>query len=370
MSKRILPGQTIGIIGGGHTARMIACAAKKLGFVTGVLTDSEKSPAAQVADWSIIGSPFEQRSLMDLAEKSDVLTYESERMDIDQLLSLQPYMEIPQLSDLLLVTQDRLIEKVFLESLNVNVSPYSTITDLEDIREATKSIGFPCLLKPVRVEPVQTPHLFLYSEEDFEKAEEMLQTGTCMLEAWIPFEKELAVTVAAGTGSDQIVFPVTETIYQNGLLRATLTPARIDTEVTAIINQMAQDIAIAVQLIGLLTVELFVTAAGAVYVKKLVMRPHHSCNYSLEACSLSQYEALVRTICGLPLPRVKLWEPCASFPIYAEKADAFIEKIYSQPDWLFHFYGKAKTRSDRKMGHVTILGEQMEQAQKELDFFN
>lgn len=358
MVKKILPGQTIGIVGGGTTSRMIALAAKKLGYFVGILTNESDSPAAQVADWYILGSFLNQKNLMSLAEKSDVLTYESEMIDIDLLLSLQPYIEIPQLSELSSIMEDRLIERFFLESLNVNVAPYATITNLEDIQQAVNGIGFPSILKPVRVERNEPENVVLYSEQDFDKAKEILQTGTCILETWIPFEKELAVTVAMGASEGNIVsFPVSHTVYKAGVLQATIVPAQIELEVKDAIEQVAKTIARSLQMVGVLTLEVFVTATGAVYVKKIILHPHESCDYSIDVCNISQYEALVRAVCGLPLPEIILWKPSVCYPIYGDFVKKTLADIEIHPEWLFHFYGEATKESEHKMGHITIIEE-------------
>lgn len=350
VGEKILPGQTIGIIGGGSTARMIALAAKKLGYFVGVLTTEKNSPAVQVADWYILGDFLKLEDVMSLAEKSDVLTYESEKIDVDLLLSLQPYISIPQLSDLSSIMEDRLIERFFLESLNINVAPYATITNLEDIQQSANGIGFPAILKPVRIEGNEPEPIVLYSEQDFKKAKEILQTGTCILEAWIPFEKELAITVAMGSIMESTMesieenitsFPVSHTIYKAGVLQTTITPAQIDSEIKDAIELIANTIARALQMPGILTVEIFITAGGAVYVKKIILHPHESADYSINTCNISQYEALIRSICGFPLPEITLWETSKSYPIFEKGFEKVLKDIQVHPEWLFHFYGEA-----------------------------
>ncbi|WP_311198625.1 ATP-grasp domain-containing protein [Jeotgalibaca sp. MA1X17-3] len=255
---------------------------------------------------------------------------------------------------------------MFLESLNINVAPYATITNLEDIQHAATGIGFPSILKPVRVERNKPENIVLYSEQDFEKARELLQTGTCMLEAWIPFEKELAITVAMGSTEANIThFPVSHTIYKAGILQTTITPAQIDLEINEAIQQVAQTIARSLQMPGILTVELFITAAGAVYVKKIILYPHESCDYSVDACNVSQYELLVRSICGFPLPEITLWKSNKSYPVLEEGFEKALRDIQAHPEWLFHFYGEAAKEPERKVGHLTVLDEKEAELPKE-----
>ncbi|CZQ99210.1 rudiment single hybrid motif [Trichococcus palustris] len=356
MSNQILPGKTIGIIGGGHVARMIALEAKKMGYLIGILDADPDCPAAQVADWHILKKYTDFDALTDFASKSDVLTFESEAVDTMTLNEIQHYIAIPQDPDTLAITQDRVIEKAFLESLNINITPYATITNIEDMEEAVKSIGFPCILKTIRVESAAPEQQLIYSEEEFGKAVLLLKKGTCILESWIPFERELAITVAQDTNNVFSAFPVTETLYRNNKLVNTITPARVGSNVQKEMEHIGKVLAHAMNLVGVLTIETFITSAGSIYVNRLVVRPHHSCNYSLDACNISQYEALVRCICGLPIPEIQLYGTSVTFNILQEKLDDALMLLLTKPDWHFHFYGKKDRRSKRKMGHVTLLG--------------
>ena len=156
---------------------MIALEAKKMGYQVGILDADPACPAGQIADWQITKKYTDFDALTDFAAKSDVLTFESEAVDTMLLTQINPYIAIPQDPDSLSITQDRLIEKAFLESLNINVTPYATITAIEDMEEAVKSIGFPCVLKPLRIEMATPVQHLLYSEEDFERAAALLKKG-------------------------------------------------------------------------------------------------------------------------------------------------------------------------------------------------
>ena len=367
MPNQILPGKTIGIIGGGHVARMIALEAKKMGYQIGILDANPACPAGQIADWQITKKYTDFDALTDFAAKSDVLTFESEAVDTMLLTQINPYISIPQDPDSLSITQDRLIEKAFLESLNINVTPYATITAIEDMEEAVKSIGFPCVLKPLRIEMATPVQHLLYSEEDFERAAALLKKGTCILEAWIPFEMELAITVAQDANNVFTSFPVTETIYREQKLVKTITPARVGGNIQKELEHIGKLAAKAMNLTGILTIETFMTSSGTLYVNRLVVRPHHSCNYSLDGCSISQYEVLVRCICGLPIPEIQLYDTSVTFNIMEEKLDEALILLLTKPDWHFHFYGKKEHRAKRKMGHVTLLGDSPDTLINELE---
>ena len=358
MGKRIFPGQTIGIIGGGHSSRLIALEAKKLGYVVATVTEDKDHPTAQMADWYMMGNILEKDSLIDFAKRCDLLVYESEEIDVDLLPPLKPYIEIPQLSDMSAITGDRLIEKVFLESLNINIAPYYTITNVADLDQAVKGLGFPCILKPIRIEATQPENLYIYSEQDFEKAERILQTGSCILEAWISYEKELAITIVGSREQKESSdFPVSQMIYEAEELQAIVTPAVIEKVMNEAIVKLAKTIAHSIQLTGLLTVEFFVTASGAIYVKKIISNPHVSCEYSLHTCNISQYEAMIRVLCGFPVPTIILWKPCVSYPIYTKNLEEVYKKISKNSQWFFHFYGHQQSRGNYEMGSLTVMEE-------------
>ncbi|WP_313467605.1 5-(carboxyamino)imidazole ribonucleotide synthase [Carnobacterium sp.] len=357
----IVPGKTIGIIGGGQLGRMLALAAKQMGYHVGVLDPEKNCPTAQIADWHIVAKYDNQEALMDLAMKSDVLTYEFENVDADRVDRLKKTVAVPQGSELLSITQDRLLEKAYLEMNNINSSPYATIISLEDIKESVSSIGFPCILKTIRgTEGDDKGQRVLYDEEDIAGCGELLQFGTCVLEAWIPFERELSIVIVRDEAGKIATFPVAETIHRQNKLHETIVPARVPIEVTEEVERISKSIAEQLNLVGTLGIDMFLTPSGALYVNKLAPRPHSSGNYSLEACSMSQFEAHIRAICGWPLPEVTLLSPAVTVSIFGEHMRGSEMQIQLKPDWHFHYYGKEEPVTGSQMGHITILSENIE----------
>ncbi|MGX7395296.1 5-(carboxyamino)imidazole ribonucleotide synthase [Carnobacterium mobile] len=356
----IVPGETIGIIGGGQLGRMLALAAKQMGYHVGVLDPEKNCPTAQIADWHIVAKYDNQEALMDLAMKSDVLTYEFENVDADRVDRLKKTVSVPQGSELLSITQDRLLEKAYLEMNNINSSPYATIISLEDIKESVSSIGFPCILKTIRGTDDDKGQRVLYDEEDIAGCAELLQFGTCVLEAWIPFERELSIVIVRDEAGKIATFPVAETIHRQNKLHETIVPARVPIEVTEEVERISKSIADQLNLVGTLGIDMFLTPSGALYVNKLAPRPHSSGNYSLEACSMSQFEAHIRAICGWPLPEVNLLSPAVTVSIFGEHMRGSEMQIQLKPDWHFHYYGKEEPVNGSQMGHITILTENIE----------
>ncbi|KAF1304744.1 5-(carboxyamino)imidazole ribonucleotide synthase [Enterococcus sp. JM9B] len=352
--KPLMPGATIGIVGGGQLGRMMTLSAKKMGFRVGVLDPTEDCPTAQVADWHIVASYEDVFALEELARRCDVITYEFENVSVDALNAILPLAYVPQGTDLLAITQDRLLEKSFLESNNIVIAPYATIISPTDIQDAIDSIGYPCVLKTTRGGYDGKGQYVLYSTADLAPSMNLLREGTCELEAWIPFEKELSVMIAGNGNGQFTTFPVVENIHRNNILHETIAPARIQPEVAEEAQRIAKVVAQALDLRGVLAIEMFLTKSGGLYVNELAPRPHNSGHYSIEACNLSQFDAHIRGICGWPLGEARLLTDAVMINVLGEELTDTYDLIAMKPDWQFHYYGKNEAKTGRKMGHITI----------------
>lgn len=359
LNKPVLPGAMIGIVGGGQLGKMMALSAKEMGFRIAVLDPAVDCPAAQVADWHLLGEYDDLEALEEMANHSEVVTYEFENVDVDSLVHIQDKVEIPQGTDLLAITQDRLLEKSFLESNNIVIAPYATIVSPTDIQDAIDGIGYPCVLKNTRGGYDGKGQYVLYSPSDLAPSMNLLKEGTCVLEAWIPFEKEISVLVSGNGNGDIQTFPVVENIHRNNILHETIAPARVDEEVKEEAQRIARLIAEEINLAGTLAVEMFLTNNGGIYVNELAPRPHNSGHYTIEACSFSQFDAHIRGICGWSIPEIQLLSDAVMVNIIGNEIYETMEFISEKPDWHFHYYGKAEAKPGRKMGHITILTEDL-----------
>ncbi|MBC2174000.1 5-(carboxyamino)imidazole ribonucleotide synthase [Listeria booriae] len=358
MSKTyLLPNSTIGIIGGGQLGRMMALAAKAMGYKVIVLDPTVDAPCAQVADEQIVANYTDLNALKELAEKSDVVTYEFENVDNDALHSIENSVRIPQGSELLSITQDRILEKAYLESLNINLAPYAVIVDRDDIEQHINSLGYPAVLKTTQGGYDGKGQYVIQSEEDIDKAVELLRFGTCVLEAWIPFEREVSVIVARNSEGQIETFPVAENDHKNNILHTTVVPAALDEESIHEAEAIAVKLAEYLHLEGVLAVEMFVTGSGAIYVNELAPRPHNSGHYTIEACNISQFTQHIRAIVGLPLLKPELLCPAMMVNILGQHVDGVNEVLAEHPDWFVHYYGKQEAKIDRKMGHITVLSD-------------
>ncbi len=356
--KFLLTNSTIGIIGGGQLGRMMALSAKAMGYRIIVLDPTEDCPAAQVSDEQIIADYDDKVALRELAEKADLVTYEFENIDYDALKMTQDLVDVPQGAELLSITQDRILEKAYLESANINIAPYAIIVDKEEIETEIKSIGYPAVLKTAQGGYDGKGQVVLHDADDIERAARLLRYGSSVLEAWIPFEKEISIVVARGKDGQVETFPVAENVHVNNILHTTIAPADVSADVHEEAEEIAKKLADVLQLCGVLAVEMFVTKSGAIYVNELAPRPHNSGHFTIEACSISQFTQHIRAIVGLPLIKPELLKPALMINILGQHVDAVNERMVDYPHWFVHYYGKKEAKINRKMGHVTVLTDE------------
>ncbi|MEH7342888.1 5-(carboxyamino)imidazole ribonucleotide synthase [Bacillus sp. JJ1532] len=360
--KVILPGQTIGIIGGGQLGRMMAIAAKSQGFRIAVLDPTEDSPCGQVADHAIIGEYDSIDSIKELAKVSDVITYEFENINAKALDWLCANTYVPQGSALLEITQDRTKEKAAIQKAGAEVAPYAVIREIDDIYANIEELGFPAVLKTARGGYDGKGQYVIRNEQDIVEAAKLLEKGICVLEKWIPFEKEISVIIFRSVSGETAVLPVGENIHKDNILHQTIVPARISEQAKETAVHAAKQLAEAFDLVGTLAVEMFLTADDHIYINELAPRPHNSGHYSIEACETSQFEQHIRAVCNWPLGSTHLLKPALMVNILGEHQEPLIKKIPSLNDWKIHLYGKKDAKHKRKMGHVTLLRDSVETA--------
>ena len=366
----ILPGQTIGIIGGGQLGRMMALAAKAQGYRIAVLDPTEDSPCGQVADYKIVDAYNSMEGIQQLAQISDVITYEFENIDAEGLDWLQTNAYVPQGSSVLEITQDRISEKQAIQQAGVKVAPFEVIENAEDLEAALTTLGYPAVLKTARGGYDGKGQYVIRTINEVKEAAKLLTSGRCVLEKWIPFEKEISVIVTRGTNGESAVFPVSENIHIHNILHESIVPARISDNVKENAIEKAGIIAEHLQLVGTLAVEMFLCSNDDIYINELAPRPHNSGHYTIEACETSQFEQHIRAICGVPLGSTKLLRPAVMVNILGEHQAPIIDKLPELQDWKVHLYGKQEPKEKRKMGHATLLRSSVEIALDEIDRSN
>lgn len=367
MTKIIYPGQTIGIIGGGQLGRMMAVAAKEAGFKIAVLEPAMDSPCGQVADIRIVAPYDDEAALEELAEVSDVITYEFENIDYEGLKRLTEIAYVPQGAELVHITQNRVTEKAAIVEAGCPVAPYIAVHTYEELVQQIETIGFPCIVKTARGGYDGKGQQLLRKKEDLPLAQELLEHSVCIVEGFVPFTKEISVIVQRNGYGDTYCLPVGENIHVHHILHETIVPARIDEKTAELAEKEAAKIADYLNLVGTLAVEMFVLEDGSIVINELAPRPHNSGHYSIEACNISQFTQHIRAVCGWPLRKPKLWSSAIMVNVLGQHVMPLTNSISKYPDWSIHLYGKAEAKVNRKMGHVTIMTEDVNTTLQQID---
>lgn len=367
----LLPGSTIGILGGGQLGRMMAIAGSNMGYRFIALDPTEDAPCGQVAD-QIVAAYNDREAARELARRSDVITYEFENVDAGVAAMLMDESYVPQGSELLYTTQHRLREKRAIEASGVRVAPYREIRSVEELREAVAAFGTPCVLKTATGGYDGKGQWVIKSENEIDEAYETLSKARTelVLEQFIKFDKELSVIAARSTTGEIKTFPAAENIHVENILHLSIVPARIPEDIQREAEQLAARIAEGLGVAGLIAVELFWSEQDGLYVNELAPRPHNSGHYTMEACRTSQFEQHVRAICGLPLGDTSLLTPVVMVNVLGQHVEPLLARM-AKPDEAaarygaapkVHLYGKKDAVHKRKMGHVNVLAENTDKA--------
>ena len=353
--------RTIGVIGGGQLGRMFALEAKRMGFDVVTLDPQEHSPCGQVADEQIVAAYDDMAAIERLGERCDVVTYEFENIPIKAVQYLEEHgFRVTPSSDVLRITQDRLLEKRFVRSCGIATADFAEINRLDDFSEAGMSIGFPAILKTVRGGYDGKGQWRVRSLDETRVAFAAAKGAQLIYEKVVPFVRELSV-VATRAGDDSVVvYPVGENTHDRGILAMTVAPARISNNARLRARTIAITIGKKLGIVGTYCVELFLIASGELLVNEIAPRPHNSGHYTIDVTQCSQFEQQVRAVCELPLAEPKMESNAIMMNILgAGKGDHLTgeAELLSDPSIILHMYGKHHAVDRRKMGHFTMLVE-------------
>ncbi|WP_019121731.1 5-(carboxyamino)imidazole ribonucleotide synthase [Brevibacillus massiliensis] len=366
----VKPGKTIGLLGGGQLGRMIALAGRAMGYRFVTLDPTPDSPGGQVSDRQIVAAFDDIRGAEQLAQACDLITYEFENVDAAVAEVLESTSFVPQGSRLLSITQNRITEKSTIQSLGIPVAPFRVIASQEELQEAAVELGLPCVMKTATGGYDGKGQRVLRDESELAGAFAALsQPGVQLIvEKYIPFVKELSVIAARSASGEWSTFPVAENIHRENILHMSIVPARISPQVTRRAEQIAGEIAEKLDVVGLIAVEMFLTADDQLYVNELAPRPHNSGHYSMDACVTSQFEQHLRAVCNLPLGSVKLLSPVVMVNLLGDDVEKVAEKLEQLPPACkLHLYGKHESKPKRKMGHINVLADTVEDALSIID---
>lgn len=372
VKNTILPPANIGVIGGGQLGRMLAFEAKRMGYNVIVLDPKKNCPAAQVCDEQILGSLYDANKIKELAEKSDVLTYEFEFLDANILCDLEEsgYKVVPS-GRTLKIIQNKYTQKTFFKEKGFSIPRFIKVSSKEELEKGIDELGLPTVLKFCTGGYDGKGNIVIKDKFEIDNIlkEVDLQDGDFILEEYINFKCEISIAVARNILGEVEFFPVGENIHEESILRYTKVPANISKEVEEKAKKIVCNIIEAFDDIGLICVELFVSENDEVYINEVAPRTHNSTHYTIEACVTSQFEQQLRAITGLPLGSTELISPVVMANLLGEdkiegnfKIEG-LDKILEVDGSYFHFYGKSFVDIKKKIGHITILDESIEKAE-------
>ncbi|EMT51889.1 MULTISPECIES: 5-(carboxyamino)imidazole ribonucleotide synthase [Brevibacillus] len=366
----IKPGATIGILGGGQLGRMIALAGRAMGYRFVTLDPTEDAPCGQTADRQIVARYDDVEAALELAQASDVISYEFENVDAQVAEVLESRSYVPQGSRLLRITQHRIREKTAIRDLGIPVAPFRVVDSADSLRQAVGELGLPAVMKTATGGYDGKGQWVLRSMDEIDTAYETLsKAGTeLIVEKFVPFVMELSVIAARNPSGELAVFPAAENVHVDNILHLSIVPARVPEEVRVRAEEIARTIAEKLDVVGLIAVEMFLSANGELYVNELAPRPHNSGHYTMDACVTSQFEQHVRAVCNLPLGSTELLSPVVMANILGEHLEPVLERIERLPRTAkLHLYGKADSKPKRKMGHINVLAPTVEEALAEIE---
>jgi 5-(carboxyamino)imidazole ribonucleotide synthase len=360
----ILPGATLGLLGGGQLGRMFTVAARTLGYDVTIVDPDPVAPAAEFATAHLKAAYNDARALDELARTCAAVTTEFENAPADALDALASRTVVRPAGSSVAVAQDRRREKGFFSERGFPVGAWAAIERVEDLESALARVKLPALLKTARFGYDGKGQARVESRDEALRAFEQWKRVPCVLEELLALEGEISVVLARAAGGEQAVFPVAENHHAHGILDITVAPGRIPEalakEATALAGRLASEL----DYVGVLAVEMFVVG-GRLLLNEIAPRPHNSGHYTIDGCRTSQFEQQVRVLCGLPLGDPSLHTPSVMVNLLGDLWNS------GTPTWQYvlkhagarlHLYGKREARPGRKMGHVTICESTLERA--------
>ncbi len=361
----ILPGATLGLVGGGQLGRMFTMAARNLDYRVTVLDPDPLSPAAEFASGHLNTAYTHPVSLDEMAKTCAAVTTEFENAPAEALIELARRTTVRPSGHAVAIAQDRTIEKNFFSSNGFPVGPFAVIQSRGDIDDALRKVTLPGVLKTARFGYDGKGQARISTREELEATLIDWKGALCVLEEFVPLVQEISVVLARGADGKTALFPIAENRHVNGILDMTIAPARITAALATEAENIASRIAAKLDYVGVMAVEFFVidgaTGKERLLVNEIAPRPHNSGHYTIDACRTSQFEQQVRVLCELPLGDPSLHTPAVMLNLMGELWRG--DNKETPPDWQsvlkhpgahLHLYGKRQARAGRKMGHVTV----------------
>ncbi|NOE36033.1 MULTISPECIES: 5-(carboxyamino)imidazole ribonucleotide synthase [unclassified Ruegeria] len=353
MAEMLAQGAVIGILGGGQLGRMLSVAASRLGFVTHIYEPGTNPPAGQVADRVTTAAYDDIDALKAFADAVDVITYEFENIPTEALDILEAHRPIRPGREALRVSQDRLTEKNFLQDLGLKTAPFADVSNLDSLSTAIEQIGTPAILKTRRFGYDGKGQARLRSPEDAEAALADMAGAPAILEGFVDFSHEVSIIAARGLDGQVACFDPGENVHRDGILHTTTIPARLSPAQRTDAILLAANILNALEYVGVMGVELFVTPAGLI-VNEIAPRVHNSGHWTQNGCAVDQFEQHIRAVAGWPLGDGQRHSDVVMENLIGNDMDR-VPELARERDVALHLYGKAEVKAGRKMGHFNRI---------------
>ncbi|AFS00765.1 ATP-grasp domain-containing protein [Lentilactobacillus buchneri] len=350
----IYPGQTIGILGDSISTPTLLARAKQMGFNVGMYSSNENSKAMELADYKYIGPYTDKETLKMFAERCEAVIYDNQFIDSDVIRYISQYTAVAQRDGLLDIVQDRLIERTFFETLNINMVPYSTIVTLEDIYQAINSIGYPAILKPIQRGLNGGKELLIKNQADIVLASGFLDSGTYILESYVEHNTDYSVVVTRTESGSIVMFPPVEVMYEGDQLMTAYTPAKLDPSVKKEMTRITNEIANNLDYVGTFEVTLFLAKSGSIYVSRVAPKLSAAGFVFDYAANADEFEQHLRAIAGLPLTQIIPGIATVYQAIRQQEYQRVQTQWVIKDNWHFTFYGNEPTDDHQLVGHVLI----------------
>jgi 5-(carboxyamino)imidazole ribonucleotide synthase len=358
-----LPPSTIGILGGGQLGRMLALEARRSGYKVAVLTNEPPGcPGGQFADFEFNGGFEDPAARAQFLELVDVVTAEFENIPDECLSAVESVKPLRPGRTAIYTTQHREREKLFLQEKGIACAPFRIVKDFEGLEQAVVALGRPCVIKTAAFGYDGKGQAKVTEATDLAEVWRAFEGAHAVVEQWVPFVKEVSVVGARAVDGSTAVHGVVENEHADHILDVSIAPARVTLEVEKEALRLWTAVAEGLNYVGTMAVELFVTAGGDVMVNEIAPRPHNSGHHTIDACRTNQFQQQLRAICGLPLGDAGLHSPVVMVNLLGDvwpepELHPDWSSILENPKAKLHLYGKASARAKRKMGHFTVLGD-------------
>lgn len=366
----ILPGGTIGILGGGQLGRMLAMEGRRMGYRIGVLDPVENCPAAQVADFCVRSELTNTEHVMDFVSQVDVVTIETELVPWMLLADIETGKATRPSSSVLALIQDRLVQREFLQDHRFPQTPFASVKDHATLTAAAQHVTFPAILKKRRSGYDGKGQIRVAGVDHLNEAWRELKEASCVLEAVAPFKMELSVVLARSLRGDIQLYPLAENTHRQNILHTTRVPARAADTIRLRAEELAVSLSEALDYCGVMAVELFLLEDDTLLINEIAPRPHNSGHFTFGACMTSQFEQHLRAICGLSLGDTSLMHPVVMVNLLGDlwqNGPPRWDRLLAHPQVRLHLYGKTHAAPGRKMGHFLLIGDNPDQSYQQAD---